>query len=209
MADPPAILPIHSLAEAYLYLMVTPCPACGSGSMTADEARVQHDASQQVLTLPVTCKKCNQPQDIAFDTRRVEPGGFAPVPPKAVATVNPTDEPSQVIDVAGWVTLFAVIAESVNKGESPAEARFLKMEAAQCLDEALKFYEPDNDLPPAEAFFSERSQAQFRRQPEVFSFGRLIGLRAKLPTPQTAAHPRPVEKKPSRPKRRWWPWSRQ
>jgi hypothetical protein len=53
--------------------------------------------------------------------------------------------------------------------------------ARACLDEALKFYDADNDLPPEDAFFSDTSQRQFRDRPAMFARQRLIDLRARRP----------------------------
>jgi len=59
--------------------------------------------------------------------------------------------------------------------------RRLQVQSAACLAEALKFYDPDNDLPPEEAFFTAESRRQFRARPELFARDRIIGLRARLP----------------------------
>ncbi len=206
-------LPIHSLAEAYLYLMITPCAACGKGERVADDTRARHDADARVLTVPTVCKTCKESRDIAFDTRQVEPEGFKAVSPSTVAAINPTQEPSKIIDVGGWITLATVFADAAKKAGSPAEARHVKIEAAQCLDEALLFYNDDNnDLPPQEAFYHERTRKQFQRTPELFSRQRLVSLRAKLPVvyvtdgaPLAAGETLPPPKKR---KRRWWPWGK-
>lgn len=208
MGEASPALPIHSLAEAYLYLMVTPCDGCKTGPLAADEARVQHDADARILTIPVKCRKCGRGADITFDTTDVEPGGFAARTPGSVARVNPTDEPSRIIDLAGWVTLFAVIADTAGKTDAPPEALHLKMEAAQCLDEALKFYEDDNDLPPSEAFFRESSRRQFSEHPATFSRQRLIELRARMPTLRPTGRGTVSGDPPRRKRRRWWPWAR-
>lgn len=214
MSNASDVLPIHSLAEAYLYLMITPCAACGQGQLVGDDARAHHDEERRILTIPARCKKCDARRDIWFDTRSIEAGGFQAVSAHTVATINPTQEPSRIIDVGGWITLATVIAESAQKAGSAAEARHLKLEAAQCLDEALLFYDDDNDLPPAEAFFHERTRKQFQRTPEFFSRQRLVSLRARLPIVYTgSASPieagdtlPPVKRK--RRRRWWWPWGR-
>ncbi|MBI1827521.1 MAG: hypothetical protein HYR83_14190 [Planctomycetes bacterium] len=62
-------------------------------------------------------------------------------------------------------------------------SRRLAMEAATCLNEALRFYDDENDLPSAGAFFTDDSRARFREHPQLFSRQRLLNLRAQLPTP--------------------------
>ena len=116
------------------------------------------------------------------------------------AVVNPTDEPSRILDVGQWIMLSRMLLEAGSKEAEKGRARRLGIEAAQCLEEALKFYdELDNDLPPPEALFDDASRERFRDAPEQFSRRRLIELRSKLPT--TLATP----SSPSAPKKRpWW-----
>jgi len=98
--------------------------------------------------------------------------------------VNPTAEPSQILDLGQWLTLFRMLTETAGHEASMTDARRLSLEAAQCLDEALKFYDDaDNDVPPVEAFFGEDSRDRFKAHPEQFSRRRLLHLRSKLPTP--------------------------
>jgi hypothetical protein len=97
-----------------------------------------------------------------------------------------------------------MIIEAATRETDKTQARHLGIEAAQCLEEALKFYDDvGNDLPPPEAFFTEVSRERFRDAPEQFSKRRLIGLRAKLPSMRVMR--RSIT---SRGKRRWWRWRR-
>ena len=203
MREPSTTLPIHSLAEAYLYLMVAPCEAC-AGPLRPVEHRVQHDGDAHVLTVPVACKSCGKETNVLFDARGIDPaavvggaGAGASVhglaDPHTVPPINPTDEPSRIIDVAGWLTLYTVISEAAQAAASTARttderiiARQMLIQAAQCLDEALCFYDADNDLPPEEAFFRTESRQQFRERPELFTRQRLIELRAELPVQRAA-----------------------
>ncbi|NLE57208.1 MAG: hypothetical protein GX616_02525, partial [Planctomycetes bacterium] len=59
--------------------------------------------------------------------------------------------------------------------------RRMRIEAAQCLDEALKFFDEDNDLPPREAFFTEKSYRRFLERPELYTRQRLIEMRSPSP----------------------------
>ncbi len=111
-----------------------------------------------------------------------------PGPPQAISAdqppvVNSTNEPSRILDVAQWLTLFRMMTEAAGKEKNKTAARRLALEAAQCLDEALKFYEEDNDLPTNKAFFRDDSRERFRDHPEQFARQRLLDLRSKLPTP--------------------------
>jgi hypothetical protein len=82
-----------------------------------------------------------------------------------------------------------MMTEAAGKEKNKTEARRLALEAAQCLDEALKFYVEDNDLPTKDTFFHHGSRQRFRDHPEQFSRQRLLHLRSKLPTRRQAQRP--------------------
>jgi hypothetical protein len=182
-------LDARSLAEAYLYLMATPCAACSRGPLKGADARPyravptqKHPPPVNLWQIEATCAAC---QAVTTATFRLpgSPDGVAGGESADAAVVNPTDEPSRILDVGQWIMLFRMITEAASRETDKIQARHLGLEAAQCLEEALKFFdEPDNDLPPPEALFTEASKQRFRKSPEQFSRRRLIDLRAKLPT---------------------------
>ena len=143
MANDPPIVEAHSVAEAYLYLKVAACPQCRRGMLapTADLTR-DSDAWQ----LPCSCQRCRKPVKLLF---RIDP------PPSresaASKIINPTDQPSHAIDLLGWLNLFQQIVTAAGRTTDRAEGRELAIEAAACLDEALKFYDADNEMPPERA----------------------------------------------------------
>ena len=205
-----AVLSAHSLAEAYLYLMVTPCPACGTGALSSaqEQAEVVPSAGDEARTgsarveLAGRCTACGQRS--AFTFLLSGPVLAASAEP---ALVNPTNEPSQIIDLAQWLTLFRAIGEAAQRESNKVQARHLGLEAAQCLEEALKFYtDPNNDLPPSDAVWHERSQQRLREHPNQFSRDRLRALRAKLPS--RTAMERSLHRPPRPWWRRWWPGRR-
>lgn len=186
MPDEP--LAAHSLAEAYLYLMATPCPACGRGPLKGSGTKPIEDSTDSpsstvddatTLEFAAACGACDAVTSFTF----LVPDREAPLDDRTAAVVNPTDEPSRILDVGQWIMLFRVITEAAGKEKDKIQARHLGIEAAQCIEEALKFYdEPGNDLPPPEALYTVASRDRFRHAPEHFSRRRLIELRAKLPT---------------------------
>ncbi len=174
-----ASLVAHSRAEIHLYLQVTRCPSCGRGPLHGEEADPGVTSSSgRILEAAATCGLCQAVTRWAFRL----PGPSQPVPADQAEVVNPTDEPSRMLDVAQWLTLFGMMTEAAGKELTKVAARRLSLKAAQCLDEALKFYEEDNDLPPNNAFFQEESRERFRNHPQQFSRQRLLHLRSKLPT---------------------------
>jgi hypothetical protein len=203
-------LPAHSLAEAYLYLMAASCPGCGRGPIVAGRATPHAHSDPLRLTIHATCKACKHADDYAFTV----PGDLlalqAVQESRLAARVNPGPEPSAIVDVAQWIMLFRMISEAAARSSDKVEARQLGYEAAQCLEEALKFYDAgdDNDLPPDGAFFHDSSRRRRREHPQEFSRIRLIELRAKLPTLDVMEAERFVSSghKQTRRKKWWPPW---
>ncbi|GAG20851.1 unnamed protein product, partial [marine sediment metagenome] len=115
--------------------------------------------------------------------------------------ISPTAEPSKIIDLAQWLSLFYMLAESAAEGDSPVATRRRGYQAALCLAEALKFY-GDDQLPPASAFFTPATAEVFRQHPERFARQRLRDIQAKLPALSTmAGH---VDRDEGAAKKRWW-----
>ena len=189
----------HSLAEAYLYLMATPCAACGKGPLRGGDAVRVGTGPVLIMRIDAVCAACHGPRQLHFQLTQ----GLGTTGTGAPAVVNASDEPSEIIDVAQWITLARVIAEAAGRETNKGRARHLGLEAAQCFEEALKFFEDFNDVPPQSAFLLESSRQHFREHPEQFSRQRLVERRAKLPSTQAMrariAHA---------PKRRWWPFGK-
>lgn len=194
---------IHSVAEAYLLLMVTPCTACGKGPLEAqghEPVDLDHGPGRQMRA---ACKACGQPHEFVFDLGYVDAADATD--PAGLPRINGTDEPSLAIDVAQWLMLFEGIVRAADQQSDPAESRRLGYEAAQCLEEALKFYPPDGgEWPDESAFFYDWTLERFRKHRHVFARTRLVDLRRKLPTlAQMEQHLlAQVAAKPG--KRRWW-----
>ena len=199
MPDEP--LAAHTLAEAYLYLMATPCPSCGRGPLRGSDAMPIDEPSRDpdlVVCIKATCGGCETTTSRLFRLDQ-RPGSDRR---GGSAVVNPTDEPSRLLDVGQWIMLFRMIVEAASRETDKIQARHFGIEAAQCLEEALKFYdEVGNDLPPPEALFTDASRERFREHPEQYSKQRLLELRSRLPTlsaMRSSLSPRRDKGKP------WW-----
>jgi hypothetical protein len=197
-------LRVHSVVEAYLYLMVQRCAGCGQGPVV-NQLRIsdcglrnENDLKiemSETTPMAVRCKGCGAESVVELDLRDAleerprlwneipigEAGGVA-------VAINATAEPSAVIDVAQWLTLSSVIADAARVFEAQAETaadrgivRQLNVQAGRCLDEAIKFYLDGEELPPRKAFFEEGSRQQFRERPEFFARTRVVGMRGKFP----------------------------
>ena len=196
MPDAPRVA--HSLTEVRLYLMVTPCPSCSQGPLRFSQARTIHDeAAGLTAAIDAICGGCEAATSFTFQL----PRGSAAGVDDGIPEINPTDEPSRIIDIAHWLTLFRMGAEEAGHEPDKTQARELWIEVGQYLAEALKFYDdPDSDLPPHEAFFSDTSRVRLRENPEQFSRQRLINLRAKLPFPSIASSRAPSGKGSGKPR---------
>lgn len=204
MSEAQIPLTIHSLTEASLYAMLSACADCG-GQLWPLVAESTGPDSDHCLKLAVTCEDCSHTGRITFDTSAVEPseaaGGMQAWSQGAEAgrvhPINPTEESSRVIDVAGWLGLYELLTAGADARPeqvgNPQRGliRQLRIQAGRCLGEALKFYDADNDLPPSEAFYCEESRRRFREHPELFVRERLVNLRAKMPVDRGAENKRP------------------
>ncbi|MEE9293601.1 MAG: hypothetical protein V3W34_01375 [Phycisphaerae bacterium] len=225
-------LQAHSIAEAHFYLMVTPCPRCGRGPLKSEgpdrEEQSQHGLDREELdresflgpdgrsahersagpgiepesrhSCRALCRSCGHQDTFTFTLPQTAPDDD---PNNLYPIVNPSDEPSKILDVGQWITLFRVILESAGNQADKIEARRLGYEAAQCLEEAIKFYD-DDELPPEEAVFCETTRAHLRDHPQQFARQRLIELRAKLP--QAIAMQRRITRDAQKRRDRHRPW---
>lgn len=183
----------HSIAEIHLFLMATPCEECGRGPLEASPRPRPPAGRKAAFELHAACQACDREHHYTFT---LAPDAPADDPDDLYPTVNPTDNPSEILDVGQWIVLFRVVLEAAGKEPAKIEARRLGYEAGQCLAEALKFYE-DNDLPPESAVRCASTRARLRDHPEQFSKEHLLARRAKLPAISIRA-------RPERRRQPWW-----
>jgi hypothetical protein len=190
---------IHSVAEAYLLLMVTPCAACGKGPLEAASHEAVDLEGTRGLKMLARCKACGGEQTFVFDLSDVDVADAGSLP-----HINLSDRPSQAIDLAQWLMLFEGILRAADRATDREEARRLGYEAALCLEEALKFYPPgDAEWPDESSFFQESTLARYRQHRHIFARTRLIELRGRLPS--LGRMERTLTSDADRPVRRsWW-----
>ncbi len=192
-------VPVHSVAEAYLYLMVRSCPICDRGPVRSAGELTKTQTDTGPWEMPTRCSVCGEDQVLSFEIRP------EPTPEQAGSNwINPTPDRSRAIDLLGWLTLFRSIISASQKESDKEETRRLALECAQCLDEALKFYEPDNEVPGDGAFFTEASRRRFRDHPQQFARSRWQHERSKLPTVVF----RGLDKHPDEATPRWRFWKK-
>ena len=187
---PNAALPAHSVAEAYLYLQFASCGKCGKSPLQADG---QLTRGKQFYELPARCKSCRDATMLVFDIQ--------PEPSRQSAqskVINATSEPSQLIDVHGWLAMFQQIISASGREQDAVASRELVEEAAACLDEALKFYRDDSEIPPPDAFFTDAGRQSFRKSPERYTRATWMRRRLQLPVNPPALPTAATSDK------RWW-----
>jgi len=197
MTDPPRIEPLeaHTFNEVCYYLAVTSCQACGKGPWEIDHSELP-DPATRTTTVEAHCRNCAGRRSFAFTCRHDSPREG----PEA-ETINPLAEPSRIIDLAQWLSLFYLLAESAAADAAPTATRQKGYQMALCLAEALKFY-GDDELPPESAFFTAATADIFRRHPERFARQKLRDIQAKLPSLSAMAQRLDRERRAT--KKRWW-----
>ena len=157
-----------SLDEVRCFLAVTPCPCCHAGPIALDTS----------ATSPATCQACGGELLLDYTVEY-------PIPDDtddAIPHINPTDEPSRLVDLNQWLGLAYLHAEAAGSHRiASSEHHARQLWAAACLTEALKFYPKDAEFPPQGACWVETSQRALADHPNIFSREILMGLRTKLP----------------------------
>jgi len=171
------VLRAHSLSEIHYYLLVMPCAACGKGPCASQG--IDRTAGDRV-SVRTRCGTCGHEQSlhVVCDGPELDDE----------TALNPTDLPSELIDLGQWLSLHALMQNRARQAQTPFQAHQDACRAAVCLEEALRFYEDGQELPRTGAMFSHASDTAFREHPERFAHRRLIDLHGQLPhLPRQAA----------------------
>jgi hypothetical protein len=168
-------LQAHSILEAHFYVMLKVCPHCNAEALEVVGTDTEEHHIDDIVRLDCVCPGCGEKVSHRFriDSRRTAMSE----PP----LINPTDGPSQLIDVAQWLTLYHTLIARSNTESDRTASRREAFQAVLCIAEALKFYEPDNDLPPSSAFFSGQAREQARAHPAFFARDKLLDMQTGLP----------------------------
>ena len=168
-------LSAHSILEAHLYVMLQLCPECEAGPLEVAGRDTEEHHIDDIIRLDCACPACGEKAVYRF---RIDSRWAAPSEPPVI---NPTDEPSKLIDVAQCLTLYHTFIARSNEASDRTASRSEAYQAALCIVEALKFYEPDNDLPPPSAFFSDQAREQARAHPAFYARDKLLDMQTGLP----------------------------
>jgi hypothetical protein len=163
---------VHSVQEEYFYLMLHPCSCGGPWRHDSGPDGASADAVHKV---EAACHRCKQARTFLF---RLESGGGAKAP---VRQVNPTAEASRAIDVSGWLDLAQFYLGRIARLQDGVERAQSLLDARQCLEEALKFYGPADDGPPASAIWSDAGRAKAAANPAAFRRSKLEEMLSRMP----------------------------
>jgi hypothetical protein len=195
------LLPARSIAERNFYLMILPCAHCQGGPFE----RVSNECTgdNKVDIWYVRCRSCRTGKRLLFARSALLVEDWQEQPGQ-LPLVNPSAQTSELIDLGQWLALFYVIVGAAAEASDRKESQRLGYEATLCLEEALKFYPADSELPNPNAFFNENSQKRFKEHPEQFTRERLHQMRQKLPSLRVmrASLDRPPSSRPARPGKR-------
>lgn len=199
MDDKTNALASYSRVERHFYLMVLRCNECNSGPF---EYVSEESIPEKKLDIwYVRCKKCKKGKRLFFDRSTLKLQNDRT--PEGLPIVNPSNEPSKLIDLGQWLAIFYAIIEAAAREQDKSIARRLGYEAMLAIEEALKFYKEDKDLPPEDAFWTDESRKRFKEYPHLFTQSRIRELRNKLP--KTHIIVQFIKKlDDSKDKKRWW-----
>ena len=194
-------LAARTIIEPYYFLMVQRCESCGKGPLEACDAQREFHEGVPCRRITAICRACREKSKFLFDVSSCPQEDDS-----AIDALGPIggSAPSGIVDVAQWLTLFHTIIRAADHSKDKTEARRLGFEAAQCLEEALKFYAPGAELPDEDAFLSRRSYELSRSQPEQFARSRLIGHRDKLPSLDLMRRRLRDSTQPKSRRKPWW-----
>ena len=165
---------VHSVQEEYFYMMVHPC-ACG-GAWLSDSQQVEEAAGRVRHHVAARCFTCRKEQAFHFELDC----GANPKDP--VRQVNPTPEPSRALDAAEWLDLARFYLGRIERLKAATEKAQSLLDARQCLEEALKFYGPQDEEPPPGALWSDASRRKASRQASAYRRSTIQEMLERIPT---------------------------
>lgn len=176
MTDQTAI-PVHSIQEEHLYVLLQRC-GCGHPYELVSQS-LESGGERPVDRITGRCQGCAGSRDFLFDVG----GFFGDRGRYASLRVNPTPEPSRAIDLEGWTRLALFYLNMIPQAEGDGERTQTTFMAAQCIEEALKFFPPGEAEPGQDAFFSTRDpdRRSLLCGQETFRVSYLRELRGSLP----------------------------
>jgi hypothetical protein len=176
VADPPRdAVAVHGVQEEYFWLMVHPC-GCG-GAWFPRGQRLEESGDALVHAVDGTCASCGRRETFRF----LLPNSAPADGPQAVREINPTAEPSRAVDLAEWMDLAQFYLERIGRLKDKVRQGQSLLDARLCLEEALKFYGPGEEDPPAGGLWSEASRRKAAARPEAFRRATLEKMLARLP----------------------------
>lgn len=187
MAMDDQALPAHSIQEAFLYVLITPCNVCNQMRVRPDSPQAvgpPGDASSASLWIITgLCENCLSAHRYRFELAtgyNGEPTNQSNDPLAQDAPINPTEDRSAIIDLVQWVSLNAHLSEAATRTPDRQESRWNLIRAGECLDEALRFFDGD-EQPIDHAAFTPTTQQILAAHPTRYERSQLLARRQKHP----------------------------
>ncbi|HOX39542.1 MAG TPA: hypothetical protein PL033_16285 [Candidatus Brocadiia bacterium] len=166
---------VHSIAEENLFVILHPCVCGGQRIKKSQELVEENDKLCDEVTLQ--CGQCGETSKMLFDVS----GIVGRIP--QFDSINPTSDPSEVIDVVQWLDLaafhFSTLQDNLSKMEDQEKSYFSAI-ALQSVDEALKFYPPNGRFPLPFSPFSEEGRQLIKEKKDFFAREAVDELRAGI-----------------------------
>lgn len=172
------VLEARSQAEAEVYLSLSACPTCGGAesSWHALPAWTAVDG-RTVRPFTGTCSRCGRERESAF----CGPGLLESSQPPERFTGFGGPEQSSLVDAGAWLWVAERSMEDVEESslQSDSDSDALAV-AVAAVDEVLKFVPEGSDHVPDEAFWTDHGRTVRAGDPERFTVGWLLEVRATL-----------------------------
>jgi hypothetical protein len=154
-------------------MMVHPCACGGPWLSQSQELEENGDAARHRVS--AACFKCGTERTFRFQLDE------RPGPKDPIREVNATEEPSRALDLAEWLELAQFYLGRIDRLDAKVEKAQSLLDARQCLEEARKFFGPQDEQPPASALWSPKSRKAAKGQPEAFRRSTIDGMLERLP----------------------------
>ena len=154
----------RSKQEQEYYLLVRVCVKCGAGPLEELRRESLAGPAGDIDKVRARCAACGQEEELTF----VRPSNLS------------RTGRSTLIDVAEWLGLCHHFLDLAQTSNDEQETHQRIVSARFCLNEALKFYPSDSNLPPPEAFFGRLGGQRYREHPTAFLKTKLVELRGRM-----------------------------
>lgn len=180
-------LAAHSVQEAFLYVLITPCDVCDQIRVRPDPPRLDSNPGEcsaiGECVITGLCDNCQSTHAYRFRLGgdfEIDQPKELPDPLASDFPINPTGDRSAIIDLVQWVSLYAHFVEAATRTPDRQESRWNLIRAGECLDEALRFFDGGGQ-PAGGAVLTPPTRRVLAAHPERYLRSHLLELRRRCP----------------------------